>query len=122
MKRRKLALWKARAKSAVGCDGCVHRAIGNARCDLGATDRAKKPTLERFHVGRIHANHVGNAAGQNVTENSEAGAQDGFGIELPCDCGARLKNRKRRRRKYIAEAGLNRGVERLIHVVRDGIE
>ena len=72
-------MWKARAESAVGGDGCVHRAIGNARRDLGATDRAKKPTLEGFHVGRIHADHVGNAAGQDVAENSEAGARTDFG-------------------------------------------
>ena len=96
--------------------------LGTPGAICGAADRAEQATLERFHVGRIHADDVGNAAGQDVAENSEASAQDGLGLELPRDRGARLKNRERRGRKYIAEAGLNRGVERLIHVVRDGIE
>ena len=78
--------------------------------------------MERFHVGRIDADQVGDAAGQDVAENSEAGAQNGVRLELPGDGGARLQNRERRGREHIAEAGLDRGVERLIDVVRDGIE
>ncbi len=84
--------------------------------------RAQAGRPESFDVGRIDADEVGDAAGQNVAENSEAGAQHGFRLELPGDRGSRLQNRQRRGGKHIAEMGLDGGVQRLIHIVRDGIE
>ncbi len=82
----------------------------------------RSPPWKVLHVGRIDADHIGDAAGQNVAENSEAGAQHGLGFKLPCDRRSRLQDREGRRGKYVAEAGLNGGVQRLIHIVRDGIE
>ena len=45
-----------------------------------------------------------------------------FGAELPRDAGSGLKNSDRRGHKQIPEAGLDRGVQRLIDVVGDGGE
>ena len=43
-------------------------------------------------------------------------------LELPGDRGSRLQNCQRRGGKQIAEMSLNRGVQRLIDIVRDRIE
>ena len=109
-------------KVLIGGHGCVNRAVGNSRRNRCAADSPEKPALEGFDVGRIDANHIGDAAGQNVAENSEAGAQHRFGFKLPCDRRSRLQDREGRRGKHVTETGLNGGVQRLIHIVRDGIE
>ena len=65
---------------------------------------------------------IGDATRQNVTENSEAGAQHGLGLKLPGDRCSRLKDRQGRRGKHVTETGLNGGVQRLIYVMRYGSE
>ena len=67
-------------------------------------------------------NEIGDAAGQNIAENSEAGSQHRFRLELPRNRRSRLQNRQRRGREHIAEMSLNGCVQRLIHVVGNGIE
>lgn len=102
--------------------GGVDCAIWDAWNNFRASDGSEEPTLKSLDVGRIHTHHIGNAAGQNVAEEAETGAQNGVGLKLPGDRRARLKNRERGRRKNVSKADLNRRAERLIYVVRNGIE
>ncbi len=118
----KLALRKSQAEDPIGGNGCVYRTARNSRRDGCAADSPKKAALERFHVGRIETNHIGDATGQNIAENAEAGTQHRFGLKLPRDRSSRLQDREGRRRKHVTETGSNGGVQRLIHVVRDGSE
>src|SRR6202041_1714482 len=84
----KLSLRKSLAEGVVRGESCVNRAVRNSRRNLGAADSAEESALESFDVGWIDTDHVRNAAGQNVAEDSKAGAQDGLGLELPRDRGA----------------------------------
>ena len=118
----KLALCKSRTERLIGGHGCVNRTVRNSRRNRCAADSSKKATLERLDVGWIDTDHIGDAAGQNVTENAEASAQHRLGLKLPCDRCSRLKDREGRRGKHVTETGLNGGVQRLIHIMRDGIE
>ena len=61
-------------------------------------------------------------ARQDIAENSEAGAEHGFRLELPRNRRSRLQNGQRRGREQIAEMSLNGGVQRLIDIMRDGTE
>src|ERR1700686_897682 len=67
----KLALRKSQAEGLICSHGCVNRTVRNPRRNRCTADRAKKATLERFDVGWINTHHIGDAAGQNVTENTE---------------------------------------------------
>ncbi len=60
-------------------------------------------------------------ARQDVAENSEAGAENGFRFELPRNRHPRLQNGRWRGREQMAEMSLDRGVQRLI-AMRDGTE
>src|SRR5580704_2972463 len=106
----KLALRKSQAESLICGHGCVNRTVRNSRSNRCTADGAKKPTLERFDVGWIETDHVGDATGQNVTENAEASTQHGFGLKLPCDSRPRLQDRERRRGEHVTETRLNRSV------------
>ena len=119
---RKLARGKSCSESLIRGDGSVDGAVGDTGRNGHATDCAEKTALESLDVGRIDADQVGDAAGQNVAEDAETGAQHGLRFELPCDGHTRLQNRERRGSENIVEAGLNRCIQRLIHVVRDGCE
>ena len=44
------------------------------------------------------------------------------GCELPSDCGSRLEDCQRRGGKQVAEMRLNRGVQRLIDIMRNRVE
>src|ERR1700730_11083075 len=118
----KLALRKSPAEGLICSHGCVNRTVRNSRRNRRTADSAKKATLERFDVGWIDTDHIGDAAGQNVTENAEASTQHGLGLKLPCDRCSRLQDRQGRRGKHVTETRLNRGVQRLIHIMRDRIE
>ncbi len=118
----KLALRKSGAETLIGGDGGADGAIRNARRDGGSSRRAEQAALERFDVGRIRADQIGNAAGQNVAEDAEASSEDGARLELPGDGGSRLEDGEGRGRKEVGEMRLNGGIERLIDVVRDGVE
>src|SRR6202140_4824318 len=115
----KLALRKSQAEGFICGHGCVNRTVRNSRRNRCTADSAKKATLERLDVGWIDTDHVGDAARQNVTENAEASAQNGLGLKLPCDRCSRLQDRQGRRGKHVTETRLNRGVQRLIHIMRD---
>src|ERR1700693_4694991 len=118
----RLALRKSQAEGLICGHGCINRTVGNSRRNRCNADSAKKATLERFDVGWIDTDHISDAAGQNVTENAEASTQHGLGLKLPCDSCSRLQDRQGRRGKHVTETRLNRGVQRLIHIMRDGIE
>src|SRR5271154_6267691 len=111
----KLALRKTQAKDLIGGHDCVNRTARDSRSDCRAADSPEKSALERFDVGGIETNRVGDATGQNVTENAESGAQHRLGLKLPRDRGPRLQDRKGRRGKHVAETGLNGRAQRLIH-------
>ena len=87
-----------------------------------SADGAQQTSLECLHVWWVHANGVGYAARQNVTEKSETSAEHGIAGKLPGDCRPWLQNRERRRGEKILESRLNRRVQRLVEVVRDRIE
>src|ERR1700688_4453281 len=118
----KPALRKFQAEGFIRGYCCVNRTVRNSRRNRCTADGAKKAALERFDVGWIDTDHIGDAAGQNVTENAEASTQHGLGLKLPCDRCSRLQDRQGRRRKHASETGLNGGVQRLIHIMRDRIE
>src|SRR5271165_179665 len=103
----------------MGGYGSVDGAVGHPRRDSCTADGAEQATLKSLDVGRVNAHQIGNAAGENVTEDAKAGAQHGFRFELPGDCHPWLQDRERSRRENVAETGLNGGVERLSHVMRD---
>src|ERR1700730_6901880 len=118
----RLTLRKSQAEGLICDHGCVSRTVKNSRRNRCTTDSAKKAALERFDVGWIDANHIGDAAGQNVTENAEASTQHGLGLKLPCDRCSRLQDRQGRGGKHVTETRLNRGVQGMIHIMRDRIE
>src|SRR6516162_11599356 len=91
-----LALRKSRAERFVRSNGGIHGAIRNTGGDGGFAHCAKQTSLKRFHVGRMDAEQIGDAAGQNVTEKSEAGTKHGLRLKLPGDSGSRLQNGQRR--------------------------
>src|SRR5258708_27572483 len=118
----KLAVRKSQAEGLICGYRCVNRTVRNSRRNRCTADCAKKATLERFDVGWIDTDHIGDAAGQNVTENAEASTQHGLGLKLPCDRCSRLQDCQGRRGKHVTETRQNRGVQRLIHIMRDRIE
>src|SRR6202140_3564266 len=81
----KLTLRKSQAEGLVCGHGCVNRTVRNSWRNRRTADSAKKATLERFDVRWIDTAHIGDPAGQNVTENAEASTQHGLGLNLPCD-------------------------------------
>src|ERR1700675_3763231 len=105
-----LALRKSHAEGLICGHSCVNRTVRNSRCNRCTADSAKKATLERFDVGRIDTDHIGDTAGQDVTENAEASSQHGLGLKLPCDGCSRLQDRERRRGEHVTETRLNRSV------------
>src|SRR5271155_4333446 len=119
---RELALRKSQSKSLIRGNGCVDRAVGHSRRNRRTAHSAKYPSLERLIVWRIGADEVGHTARQDVAENPEARAQNGFWLELPRNRGSRLQNGQRCGREQIAEMSLNSGVQRLIDIMRDGTE
>src|SRR5271157_6461049 len=119
---RELTLREPGNESLIGRDGGIDGTVGNAGRDGGAADAAQQATLKCLYVRRIHSDQVGNAARQDVTKNSEAGAQHGVPLELPGDCRSRLQNRQGSGDKEIAEASLYCLIQRLIDIVQDGVE
>ena len=87
-----------------------------------AAHGAEHSSLKRLIVWRIGADQVGHSARQDIAENSEAGAEYGFRLELPRNRRSRLQNGHRCRREQIAEMSLNGCVQRLIDIMRDGTE
>src|SRR5208283_6089515 len=81
----KLALLKSRTKRLIGGHGGVNRTVRYSRSDRCSADSPKEPTLKSFHVRWVDTNYVGDAAGQDIAEESEAGTQHGFGFKLPGD-------------------------------------
>ena len=71
---------------------------------------------------RIGADHVRNAARQNIAEKAEAGPQHGMGLKLPRDGGSRLENGQWRGGEQIAQVSLDGGIQRLIDIMRDRVE
>ena len=59
--------------------------------DIEGRYAAKLSSLKRFVVRRINSDEIGNTAGQDVAENSEAGAENGFRFELPRNRHPRIK-------------------------------
>ena len=102
---RKLALRKSRAERLIGRHGCVNRTVRNSRRNRRAARSAKKAALKSFDVGWVDTNHIRDAAGQNITENAEAGTEHRLGLKLPCDCCSRLQNRQRCRGEDVTETG-----------------
>ncbi len=60
--------------------------------------------------------------GKMSLNSPKPGSQHGIGRKLPRQSRSWLPDRERRGGENISEAGLNRGIERLIHVMRDRIE
>src|SRR6266446_1933909 len=100
----------------------IDRTVGHSRRNACAPHGSKKSALETLDVGRIDANHINNAAGQDVTEKSEPSAKDEARFKLPCDSCSGLQDREGRRRKHVTETGLDGSVQGLIHSMGDGIE
>ena len=118
----KLTLRKSGTERLIRGHGCVNRTAWHSRRNGCPTNGSKKPALKSLDVGRIDANHIGDGAGQYVTEDPEAGTQHGLRFKLPGNGCSGLQYREGRRGKHVAETGLNGGVQGLIHIMRDGIE
>lgn len=86
------------------------------------THGTKHPALKRLDVRRIGADQVGNGAWQNIAENAEAAPEHSVWFKLPSDRCSRLENCDWGRGKQVAEIRLNRGVEWLIDIMRNGAE
>src|ERR1700723_649577 len=119
---RELAFSKSRSESLIRGHSCTHGAVRYTRRDSCSANGAKKSSLEGRDVGRIHANDIGDGTRQDIAEDAESGTQYGLGFQLPGDCSSRLQDGKRRRGEYMAETGLNRGVQWLIHIMGNRIE
>ena len=100
----------------------VDRTARNSRSNRRSSHGSQKSSLKRFHIGWIEAHHIGNASGQNIAEEPKAGAKQGIGLKLPRDRRSRLENSQRRRRKYRTETSLYDCVQRLIRIMRNGVE
>src|SRR5271165_1007533 len=115
------ALGKSRSKNLIRGNGRVDCAVGRPRRDGCAAHAAQHSSLKRLVVGRIRADQVGHSSRQDVTENSEAGSEHGFWLELPRNRRSRLQKGRRCGREQMAEMSLNNGVQRLI-IMRNGTE
>ena len=113
---------KPELKALIRGNGRIHGAVGHSGRNGRAAHGAQQTSLKRLDVGRIGADQVSDAARQNIAENSEAGPEHGLGLELPRDRRSRLQNRQRRGGEQIAQMSLDRGVQRLIDIMRDGSE
>src|ERR1700730_6621728 len=118
----KQALCKSRTKRLIGGHGCVNRTVGNSRGNGRPTNGSIQSTLESLDVGWVETNDISDGARQDIAENPEAGTQHGLGFKLPGDGRSGLQYREGRRGKHVSETGLYGGVQRLIHIMRDGIE
>ena len=82
----------------------------------------KQTALKCFDVGRIHADQIDDAARQDVAEEAEAARSTVFGANCQAIAVLGCRIASGVERKQIAEMRLNGGIQRLIHIVRDGIE
>ncbi len=87
-----------------------------------SADRAQQAALKRFRIRRIGAHQIDDAARQHVAEQSEAAAQHRVRRDLPGDRGSRLQDRQRRGGENRTLLRLDHLAQRLIDVVRNGIE
>ena len=106
-------------KRLVRRDGRIDGARRHSRRDRRASHGSQQPALKCSRVRRIAAHQVHHAPGQQIAEQAESGAQHRVRRDLPRDRRPRLQDRQRRCRENVAQAGLNRGAQWLIHVVRD---
>ena len=78
--------------------------------------------MEGLVVRRIHPDEIRDASRHDVAEEAEARSQHRVVLELPRDRRSGLKNRERSRCEESSKVSLNRIAQRLVHIVRDGIE
>ena len=78
--------------------------------------------MEGPDIRRIGVNDVSNTAREDVTEQAETSAEYGIGCKLPRDRCSRLQNCKWSGSEQLPKMSLDGGVQRLIHIMRDGIE
>ena len=97
-------------------------AVRHSRRDRRSAHRAEQPSLKRLDVRRIGADQIGNAARQDVAEDSEAAPQHGFRLRTATQSPFAVEGWRAAWREQIAEISLNRGVQRLIDIMRDRIE
>src|ERR1035438_4591481 len=101
--------------------GGINGAVGNAGRDGESAGLSLQATLKRIHIRWIRCHQVRYAAGQDVAEYSEAGAEHALGRELPGERGARLPLYFGSRGEKLAEPGVNDHVQRLIGIMRGAI-
>src|SRR5580704_7510304 len=69
---RKLAVREAGAEELIRGDHCVDGAVWNSRCDGGSTYGPQQSTLKGLRIRRIGTYEIGDAARQNVAEQTKA--------------------------------------------------
>jgi hypothetical protein len=118
----KRAVREAGGEQLVGGGGSVDGAVRNARSDGGSTNRAEQSALKCVRIRGIRAHQIGDAARQDVAEQSEPRAQNRVRRDLQGDGGSRLQDGRRRGGENCTQLRLNHLVERLIHIVGNGLE
>ena len=117
-----LALREARIEELIRRRGRIDGAVRNSWRDRDSSHRAEQPALKGLRVGRIRSHEIDHAARQDVAEQAEPAAQHRVRRELPGDGGSRLQDRGRRGGENRPLLRPNDLAQRLIHIVRNGIE
>ena len=115
-------MWETSTERLIRRNSRIDCTVRHSRRDCRATHGSQQTTLKCLHVRRIHSHQVSNASRQDVAEQAEAGSKNGIRFDLPRDAGSGLQNRQWGGCEDIPQTSLNHVAERLIDIVRDGIE
>ena len=118
----KLAIRETCQERLVCGGGCIDGAVWDAGRDGEPSGLSLQATLKGIHVRWIRRHQVRYAAGQDVTEHSEARADHALGFELPGERGAGLPLDCGSCWKQVVEPGVNDCVERLVGIVGGAFE